>query len=291
MSSAPTRDEFLSAIAKIEKLAPAPRTLGRALQLLRDPDSALHNIAKLISCDSALAVEVLRCANSAFYSRTAPTADVGEALQVIGFGETVRLVTLVAGHQTTSRNLGSYGIGAGDFWAESLFNGLLLERLANHVGVMDSGEAYTAGLLRFVGRLAIDQVLFESGGNLFWDGHTPLAQWERENVGLTQSEVAGRLLRKWELPEHMVLAIEIQDVPEIDASADMHPLIQCVHFASRLLPAGTDLTGIEAIVANPPEVPKDHPLVVANNVDAATLATLLKSTHEAFVSINETLYA
>ncbi len=284
------REEFLNAIARIEKLAPAPRTLARALQLLKDPDSALHSIAKLISCDSALAVEVLRCANSAAYSRKAPTADVGEALQVIGFHETIRLVSLVAGHQTTNRNLGSYGIAAGDFWAESLFNGLLLEALANHVGVMDAGEAYTAGLLRFVGRLAIDHVLFESGGNLFWDGQAPLSQWERENVGLTQSEVAGRLLRTWEFPEHMILAIEKQDEPDSGTSAETHPLVQCLHFAARIVPAGTGPGGIEALVATTPNFPEKHPLAIENQLDAATIATLLKTAHEAFLSINETLY-
>ena len=79
----PTKEEFRAALAKTERLIPAPRTLSRALQLLRNPDSGLSEIADLIRCDSALAVDMLRCANSAFYSRPERITDVSDAVQLI----------------------------------------------------------------------------------------------------------------------------------------------------------------------------------------------------------------
>ena len=125
----PTKDQFLAAISKTERLVPAPRMLARATQLLRTPESDLGDISELISRDSALVIDVLRCANSAYYALGWRVSAVSEAVQIIGFRETIRLLNLVAAHQTTNRDLGSYGIAAEDFWAESLFSGLFLNGL------------------------------------------------------------------------------------------------------------------------------------------------------------------
>lgn len=283
----PTKQELLAALATTDRLAPAPRTLGRALLLLRDPNSGLDAIAELIRRDSALAVDVLRGANSAYYSRPTHVADVGDAVQVIGFAETVRLVSLVAAHQTTNRNLSSYGIPAEDFWAESLFNGLLLEALVRHIGSIDAGEAYTIGLLRFVGRLAIDQALQDFGSSLFWDGHTPLAEWESEHVGVTQAEVGALLLRKWQFPEAIVLAVEGQGLA---APATSAPVVQAAHFVARMLPDGTNLATINSLAATPVSFPADHPFALVHHLDAETLTQVRAEALRGFAGIRETLY-
>lgn len=285
----PTSAQFLAALARTEQLVPAPRTLSRALQLLRNPDSGLDAIAELIRRDSALAVDVLRCANSAFYGRPARIADVGDAVQVIGFRETIRLVSLVAARQTTDRNLGSYGIAADDFWAESLFNGLLLESLAPLVPAIDPGEAYTAGLLRFVGRLAIDQALQELGAGLFWDGATPLADWERENVGLTQAEVGARLLRKWGFHEPIVLAIETQEGAAAGETAAA-PLVGAMQFVARVLPAGRSLASLDALVVSVVGAPAQHPFAQAHGLTPDAVSATLRAVHRAFLLIRQTLY-
>ena len=286
----PTKEEFRAALAKTERLIPAPRTLSRALQLLRDPDSGLSEIADLIRCDSALAVDMLRCANSAFYSRPERITDVSDAVQLIGFRETIRLINLVTARQTTDRNLGSYGIAAEDFWAESLFNGLFFETLACRVPDIDAGDAYTAGLLRFIGRLAIDQALHDFGGSLFWDGSTPLAEWERENVGLTQAEVGAGLLRKWEFPEHIFQAIAAQDLAAPPDAATAHPLVLAMHFATQVLPAGGSLASINALVASASSGAENHPFATAHALTPLDIGKVLEETFATFVSIRETLY-
>jgi HD-like signal output (HDOD) protein len=102
-----TKEQFLATIAKTERLVPAPRTLSHAMRLLRSSDSDLSDISDLISRDTALVVDVLRCANSAYYGVGWQVTSIGEAVQIIGFRETIRLLNLVAAHQTASRDLGS----------------------------------------------------------------------------------------------------------------------------------------------------------------------------------------
>lgn len=285
--SLPTKNQILDAITKTEKLVPAPRTLGRALQLLRNPDSGLGEIVELIALDSALAADVLRCANSAYYGRNTKIGAVGEAVQVIGFHETIRLVSLVAIHSTTHRDLGCYGIAAEDFWTESLFNGLFFDALAKHTGGIDPGEAYTAGLLRFLGRLAINQALQDLGGGMFWNPAKPLPVWERENVGLTQAEVGARLLRKWQFPETITQAVEAQDsVPETGAAP---PLVEAMSFVACLLPAGLPLPSAGQPIVLPPSA-TGHPFALSHQLTTESIAEVLNAAQQAFVAIRETLY-
>lgn len=284
----PTKEQFLAAITKTDKLMPAPRLLARAMRLLRDPQANLDDIANLISRDSALAVDVLRCANSAYYGCVEPVAIVSQAVQIIGFRETIRLLNLVAAHQTTSRNLGSYGIAAEDFWAESLYNGLFLEGLARHTQAFDSGEAYTAGLLRFIGRLAINQAIEDLGGGLFWDGQAPLADWERENVGITQAAAGAQLLAKWGFADEVVQAVGLQDASGVPASAAT--MIHAAHFAARVLPSGLNRAGIDALAGRSGEFTAEDPFAQAQGVTAEVITAVHGEAHDALRTIRDQMY-
>ena len=284
----PSKEQFLAALAKTEQLFPAPRTLGRALFLLRDAHSDLGDISGLIGCDPALAADILRCANSAFYGFGLRVSAVDEAVQKIGFRETIRLLSLVVAHGATNRDLGSYGIPAEDSWAESLFSGLLLENLARAGNDLDSEEAYTAGLLRFLGRLAINQTIEDFGGGLFWNGTEPLDAWELATVGLTQAEAGALLLRKWKFSESMARAVENQNVPDISESPNS--LVQAMHFLARILPSGLDLAYFLSLDQRPLAVPEDHPFARLQGLDAGRVGQLVAETHQSFLAIRTELY-
>jgi HD-like signal output (HDOD) protein len=284
----PSKDQFLAALAKIEQLFPAPRTLGRALFLLRNAQSDLGDIAGLISCDPALAADVLRCANSAYYGFGIRITAIDQAVQKIGFRETIRLLSLIVAHGAASRDLGSYGIGADDFWAESLFSGLLLENIARATRDVDSDEAYTAGLLRFIGRLAINQTIEDFGGGLFWNGESTLDDWERDHVGMTQAKAGALLLRKWQFAESTAEAVENQNQPE-GSRAD-GGLVQAMHLIARMLPPGLPLDFFLGLDQRPLPVPDGHPFLHQHNLAPEKIAELVLGTHRTFAAIRDELY-
>ena len=230
------QEQFLIAIARIEKFSPAPLILARAMKLLRDPQSDLDSIASLVRSDPALTADIIRCANSAYYGASEPIQTIAEAVQKIGFRETVHLLNLAVARIAAGRDLGSYGISADDFWAESLFNGLFLRNLAAATAGANADEAYTVGLLRFIGRLAINQGIHDLGGGLFWPGDVAIADWERENVGFIQAQAGALLLAKWQFPDEMIQAIAGQDGPDPQQKPSW--LAGALHFASVLLPQG-----------------------------------------------------
>jgi len=213
VAAKPLTEQLQVAVRRIEKFSPAPSILARAMMLMRDDQCEVSTVASLIRNDTGLAADILRISNSVYFGAHQPSQSVDEALQTIGFAETMRLLTLAVSRIMTSSNLDNYCISAEDFWAESLFNGLFMEQLAQTTGGADPAEAYTCGLLRYLGRLAINQAIHDIGGGLFWVGLEPLSQWEQNSLGFTHAQVGADLLRKWKFPEELVIACEGQECP------------------------------------------------------------------------------
>ena len=210
--------------------------LAKAMKLLRDPMADIPSIAALVSNDPALAADILRCANSAYFNTGESAQTIDHAVQRIGFRETVNLLNVAVSRVTSKRDLGSYGISSDDFWAESLFNGLFLRNLAKKTGKADAEEAYTVGLLRFIGRLAIDQVIQDHGGGLFWHGAETITKWEKDSVGFVQAQAGAILLGKWHFSDEMIQAIAGQDAPAQLGRPNW--MAEALEFASILLPQG-----------------------------------------------------
>lgn len=281
------QEKFLRAIARIEKFSPAPRILSRAMKLLRDPESEVSGIAELVGSDPSLAADVIRCANSAFYSGCDSAQTIGEAVQKIGFRETIHLLNLAVARLAAGRDLGSYGIAADDFWSESLFNGLFVRNLAAATGRVDPDEAYTVGLLRFVGRLAINECIYVEGGGLFWRGEEPIAVWEMENAGFIQSKAGALLLANWQFPAEMIDAISGQDDPARLGGRSW--LAEALHFASLLLPQGLGMPFPVDPAKSATPVPSDNDFMRRSGLTSAAVETLLANTIGEYNHIRQTM--
>jgi HD-like signal output (HDOD) protein len=285
----PDKDQFFKAIAKIERLSPAPRVLGKAITLLRDPDSEIDDIAYLIKSDPALVADMIRGANSIFYGGTERVASLERALQKIGFRESIRLLNLAVTRIVASRDLESYGITADDFWAESLFNGIFVKSLAMANSGVELDAAHTAGLLRFIGRLAINQCLKDCGCQVRWDGMTPLEAWELENVGFSSAQAGGLLLFNWRFPESLVQAIEWQNLPGKAPTPSW--LADALHFTSAVLPQNLGLSF--AVLAADYAVPllPDTKFVKQHNLTPELIKEIVGTCRQDFISIANKLYA
>lgn len=273
----PTQAQFLQALARIEGFSPAPRVLAKALRLLRDPMSDVGSVAALIGSDPALAAEVLRCANSAYFRLGSPVSSVSDAVQKIGIRETVRLLNVSVARMLTGTDLRAYGVTGDAFWAESLMHGLFLYELAERTGRGDPDEAYTAGLLRFIGRLAIDRLALEHASPRP-DG-VAFTDWEQNTVGFLHSQAGALLLAKWQFVEPLVQATAGQDYPERLVQSNW--LANALHFAASVLPSDAPGSAaaaprLEALLLAEKGFMQDHGLSIDD------VGRLLLTTREAF---------
>jgi HD-like signal output (HDOD) protein len=281
----PTKEQFLIALEEIEKFSPAPVILANALKLLRDPQSDVESIAALVGSDPALATDIIRCSNSAFYAGGSCT-NIADAVQKIGSLETIRLLNLAVARIASGRDLGCYGIHGADFWAESLFNGLFLQALAKETGEADPDEAYTVGLLRFIGRLAINETIENLRGGLFWIGLESITQWEQDNVGVIQAQAGAMLLAKWRFPEEIVQAIARQDAPE--TLEEKNWMAEALFFASALLPQGIGTPFMPSVDNSLTILPVGSDFMHHYGLNPAAVEKLLLCTSAEFDRIRQT---
>ena len=186
-------------------LAPAAATLGRLRTLLLDPDADLQEIMQLIRVDAALTFHVVRMSNSVLFGMRERTDSLDVAVGRIGLGEVFRLVGLAATQQVCQRDLPTYRLTAARLWENAVATAAAAELLGQRAG-RDAGLAYTAGLLRSIGRVILDGAAFGKiyPGEAEWPS---VAEWEKATFGVTAGDVTTQLLNHWRFPAELVDAV------------------------------------------------------------------------------------
>jgi HD-like signal output (HDOD) protein len=187
------------------KLAPAAATFSRLRTLLLDPEVDLDEIVKVIRLDPALTFHVVRMSNSVLFGLRDRVDSLDTAVGRVGLGEVFRLVGLAATQQVCQRDLTTYRMPASRLWENAVATAAAAELLAKRAG-RDPGLAYTAGLLRTVGRVIIDGAAMGAvyPGEREWPS---VAEWEKQTFGITSAEATTLLLTHWRFPSELVEAV------------------------------------------------------------------------------------
>jgi HD-like signal output (HDOD) protein len=120
----------------------------------------------------------------------------------VGLKEIFRLVGLAAAQQVCQQDLRTYRLPAQRLWENAVATAAAAEVLASRGG-RDVGLAYSAGLLRTLGRVILDGA--RPGQNYPGEKEWPsVTEWERKIFGVTSAEVTTLLLEHWRFPGEVV---------------------------------------------------------------------------------------
>ncbi len=207
------------------KLPTSSMVFSRLGLLLRDINTELADIVKLVSVDSGLSSRVIRVSNSVMFGGDEPARTLEDAINRIGFRETHRVVGMAMTEQVFQNDLPVYGVTAEELWENSVVTALAMEKLAILTGD-DEGMAYTVGLLRTVGKLVLDRLLeIEQPGLTCPESETfDLPKWEKAWAPMSSNEVGAMILDDWKLPAIAGNAVR-QHYQPLDSSEPMAPLL------------------------------------------------------------------
>ena len=176
--------------------------LAQLNELLMDVNSGLDEIADLLRRDTALAARIIRISNSIAYGSAGGIASIEEAVNRVGFSEVYRLTGLAAATQMVDRNLPFYGLTAAQLRNNTLVVAFAMDSLAKASGV-DARIAYTAGLMRLVGKLILDHYaksVASPQAHYSSSGMVGLLDWELSLFGCTNAEAGGIVMSGWHFP-------------------------------------------------------------------------------------------
>jgi HD-like signal output (HDOD) protein len=115
----------------------------------------------------------------------------------------------VAAAQLAQQHLRQYGIDGETLRANSLFVAVTMEELAEATGE-EPRSAYTVGLLRSIGKMALDRISGEAAGSARYDPsiQPEIDAWEKERWGLDNCRAAELILKHWRLPHETVISVQ-----------------------------------------------------------------------------------
>jgi HD-like signal output (HDOD) protein/CheY-like chemotaxis protein len=198
-------EERLDACGQMKALSPA---VAQVLKLTTNPRCPSDTIAKAIGSDPALALKILKLANSAVYTRGAPVESVLKAVVRIGterIRETVLNISVV---DQFSSDASIADLSANLFWEHSLAVGLLSAELAS--SEEEKHAAFTCGLLHDIGRVVLAQQVGELYTEVLRASRElglPVEVLESRLLLMTHAEAVARVFRSWSLSKELATPI------------------------------------------------------------------------------------
>ena len=213
-------------------LTPLKSVATKAISLAEDERSAAMDLATVISSDQALTAKLLKLSNSAYYGYARRISNVREAVILLGM-RTVRSVAISSAIIDAFKvpELERGGFDQDLFWAHSVSVGLVAELIARETRIARPEDAFTAGVLHDVGKLAMmlaEPVLFGEVVDLVRHENMKYRDAEFAVFEVSHEHVGARLAQRWKFPESLVSTIR-----------DHHPAkgIHSVHSMSDVVAA------------------------------------------------------
>jgi len=189
------------------RLPALPTAAARLLGLMGNVNASLKEIGTLISSDSVLTIEVLRLTNSAMFGARSEIRSVLQALAMLGSEKVKGIACTVALRNYLGNVLQIPALKR--CWRHNLATAVIADEIAEWA-LIDSGDAYTAGLLHDIGRLALialDPAKYLQLIDRAVQGQTSLLAEERMAFSIDHAAVGARLAKAWGLPVAIQQAI------------------------------------------------------------------------------------
>lgn len=178
----------------------------RALALVANVNPSYDDLVGVVDADPALTIALLRAANSAASAPVDRVKTTHVAMVRVGMKEARRIIMGVA-LSNSFQSLHRSGIDEDEIWRHLIATAVLADATA--WGEVRHSEAFTAGLLHDVGRLALATAEPERYAKVVSVAQrgVPTSEAERAVFGMDHVEWGASLARLWGFPDEIVAAI------------------------------------------------------------------------------------
>ena len=223
------RQHFRNALRDVKNLPTLPGIVIKLTSMAEDPDTTTEQMGKVISKDHILAAKLLKLVNSSFYGFPQRISSLSSAIILLGFNVIKSLIISASIFEFMEDN-------DVELWEHSLGCAVICNVLAKRLGVSDTEEISTAGLIHDIGKVAIKMELgaeYEMIQTLAQDREISTRQAEMEILGLDHAEVGGWLAKTWNLPGKLIEPIAMHHNPSAADNEKMAAAI--VHFSNIMI--------------------------------------------------------
>lgn len=202
-------------IQAIEQIPTLPIVSQQVMLVLEDKNVSIKKLSELIEKDQALAVKILKVANSAFYATLSKVSSIDHALVILGLQEVKGILMAFSIHNFFSQTQFN-GFDRERFWKHSMICSQIAKYLEQHFRVQKDETLFLAGLIHDMGKIVFDQYFHEEFLEIIdyvSTNNTGFSKAEKEILGITHYQVAAKLLQKWNFPEKLIMHVFYHHAP------------------------------------------------------------------------------
>lgn len=197
-----------SELEHVRGLPSPPRIAMRIIEVAKDPDANLADVAEVVTSDPVISAKILRMANSAAYAVRGGCSTLRRALLTLGLDSTL-VVALSFSLVISLRRDKTTGLDREHYWRRSLLSAAAASALGKTLNRTDCEALFLTSLLQDIGMLALDKCkpeLYAKIGDL-GRNHRALCEYEMEQLECSHAEVGQWLLSRWQLPQVLIDAV------------------------------------------------------------------------------------
>lgn len=230
-SSTPTSSELLERVLLCPNLPTLPTVAVEVLELTRDENVVMANIARVVQNDQALTSKILRTVNSSYYGLATPCPSISRAIAYLGLNTVKSLVlsfSLVECFNKSKRPDSAFDYVR--HWRRSLYSACAARLIAHQGRLGDPEDAFIAALLQDIGSLAMHIAIgdeYDVATNDPSRPHADLPAKEQQLFGFHHAEAGAQLAERWRLPPSLAAAIRYHHRPSTTPN-EHAPLLRAV---------------------------------------------------------------
>lgn len=185
-----------------------PGVAIKIIELSKDPDTSLSDVASIISSDPAISAKLLKLANSPIYSQRRAVTNLREALTILGFNAALTIALSFSLYQSLNTSNANARISL-NYWRRSILSATIARLLGVRLGIVKLEELFLTGLLQDIGILVLDSLndsAYAIEGEVSLK-HSERVELEKKLLGTEHSVIGAWLLQSWKLPKTLINAV------------------------------------------------------------------------------------
>ncbi|MFN0199628.1 MAG: diguanylate cyclase [Planctomycetaceae bacterium] len=192
------------------QLPTLPAVAVRLLELIKDPETEIRDIVKVIKTDPAIAAKILKATNSSFFGFKAEVTSIERAVPMLG---TTMVTSLAMSFALTDASMSQGPLAAHyqSYWKQSIVHGAVAEVLSKQSRNGLESEFFLVGLLMDLGRLAMLKTIPREYLPILEKDRDDLRDLyvrEQEELGINHVDIGVQLMKNWRMPHALIVAVQ-----------------------------------------------------------------------------------
>ncbi|MCX7982167.1 MAG: HDOD domain-containing protein [Syntrophales bacterium] len=220
---------------RINTLPPFPVTVNKVMQILQSDDYAVRDVVEVIKRDPAVATNILKICNSAYFGPHKPIKSISDAVVFLGQKQLSKAMQTASAARYYKKGKRVYGADAVDLWEHSVAVAIMSQILMRQIHDREDENLYTAALVHDIGKLVMGEFVEEETDQIFRlvsQGYSFL-EAEEKVLGINHADLGGKIAEYWHFPRELCQAIAFHHRPDLLSEEEATDLPYLVYLSDQ----------------------------------------------------------